>query len=93
MSILGSPASVLIGDFWLVKAMDSILSSEKSGNIVIRIFAKTLSDLAEGETYTLYADGSELFQTTLTGTVTTVNESGENTQAGNFGGFGGFGRR
>jgi len=49
MSILGSPASVLIGDFWLVKAMDSILSSEKSGNIVIRIFAKTLSDLAEGE--------------------------------------------
>ena len=50
-------------------------------------------DLAEGETYTLYADGSELFQTTLTGTVTTVNESGENTQAGNFGGFGGFGRR
>ena len=49
MSLLGGPASVLIGDFWLVKAMDSILSSEKSGNIVIRIFAKTLSDLAEGE--------------------------------------------
>ena len=49
MSILGSPASVLIGDYWLVKAMDSILSAEKCSEVVIRIFAKTLSDLAEGE--------------------------------------------
>lgn len=49
MSLLGGPASVLIGDYWLVRAMDNILSSSSYGNIVIRIFAKTLSDLAEGE--------------------------------------------
>ena len=48
-SILGGPASVLIGDFWLVKAVDNILSSTSHGEEVIRIFSKTLSDLAEGE--------------------------------------------
>ena len=48
MSILGGPASVLLGDYWLVKAVSAILSSSKSDRI-IRIFAKTLSDLAEGE--------------------------------------------
>lgn len=49
MSLLGGPASVLIGDFWLVRAMEDILASPELGNVVIRIFAKTLSDLAEGE--------------------------------------------
>ncbi|MBR5660898.1 MAG: polyprenyl synthetase family protein [Bacteroidales bacterium] len=49
MSLLGGPASVLIGDFWLVRAMEIILSSETRGTRAIRIFAKTLSDLAEGE--------------------------------------------
>lgn len=48
-SMLGNTASVLLGDFWLVKAMDQILSTGKLGNSVIRVFAKTLSDLAEGE--------------------------------------------
>ena len=48
MSILGGPASVLLGDYWLVKAVSAILSSSKSDRI-IRIFAKTLGDLAEGE--------------------------------------------
>ncbi len=48
MSLLGPTASVLIGDFWLVKAMEGILSSDGSGD-VIRIFSRTLSDLAEGE--------------------------------------------
>lgn len=48
MSILGGPASVLLGDYWLVKAVDVILSSTK-GDTIIRIFAKTLGDLAEGE--------------------------------------------
>lgn len=47
-SILGGPASVLLGDYWLVKAVDIILSSEHSGEVV-RLFSKTLSDLAEGE--------------------------------------------
>lgn len=49
MSLLGGPASVLIGDYWLVKAVENILSSRDLGQVVIRIFAKTLSDLAEGE--------------------------------------------
>ena len=48
-SLLGGPASVLIGDFWLVRAMELILSSKTYGATVIRVFAKTLSDLAEGE--------------------------------------------
>lgn len=48
MSLLGGPASVLIGDYWLVKAMENILASD-DGDEVIRIFAKTLGDLAEGE--------------------------------------------
>ena len=49
MAILGGPASVLLGDFWLVKAMENILASSSRGNEVIRIFSKTLSLLAEGE--------------------------------------------
>lgn len=48
-SLMGPSASVLVGDFWLVKAMGCILDAEHSSNEVIRIFAKTLSDLAEGE--------------------------------------------
>ena len=47
-SILGGPASVLLGDFWLVKAVDLILSSSHSEEVV-KLFSKTLSDLAEGE--------------------------------------------
>ena len=49
MSLLGESASVLIGDYWLVKAVENILAAEKNSEAVIRIFAKTLSDLAEGE--------------------------------------------
>ena len=49
MSILSSPASVLIGDYWLVKAIRCILDAERYSERAIRLFAKTLSDLAEGE--------------------------------------------
>lgn len=49
MAILGGPASVLLGDFWLVKALENILASPANCNEVIRIFAGTLSSLAEGE--------------------------------------------
>lgn len=48
-SILGDNASVLLGDFWLVRAVDVILSSEKYSQEVVKLFAKTLADLAEGE--------------------------------------------
>ena len=49
MSVLNAPASVLIGDYWLTKAMELILSAGSHAFEVISIFAKTLSDLAEGE--------------------------------------------
>jgi octaprenyl-diphosphate synthase len=49
MSLMGPSVSVLIGDYWLVKAMELILGDEDSDTRVIKIFSKTLSDLAEGE--------------------------------------------
>lgn len=49
MSLMGPSVSVLVGDYWLVKAMDLILGSPVGGTRVIRIFSKTLADLAEGE--------------------------------------------
>ena len=48
-SVLGGPASVLVGDFWLVKAVDTVLESDRHGDNVIRLFSRTLSNLAEGE--------------------------------------------
>ncbi len=53
MSLMGPSVSVLLGDYWLVKAMENVLGndSEKadSDNRATRIFSKTLSDLACGE--------------------------------------------
>lgn len=49
MALLGSRASVLLGDFWLVRAVARILEATRESSRVIRIFADTLSDLAEGE--------------------------------------------
>ena len=48
-SILGDRASVLLGDYWLVSAVSLILDTGAHSDEMIRIFAKTLSDLAEGE--------------------------------------------
>lgn len=48
-SLMGPSVSVLVGDYWLVKAMELILSASNHGDRVIKIFSKTLSDLAEGE--------------------------------------------
>jgi len=49
-ALLGGTASVLLGDSWLVKALDSILDApgESSGQ-VLRLFSWTLSELAAGE--------------------------------------------
>lgn len=49
MSLMGPAVSVLVGDYWLVKAMDLILDAGDDSSRVMKIFAKTLSDLAEGE--------------------------------------------
>jgi len=60
MSLLGSRAAVLLGDYWLVKAMDNIFSGTTDTNRVLRIFSRTLSDLAEGEMLQLQkADGGD----------------------------------
>ena len=50
-SLLGPSASVLVGDFWLVRAIRMILGedSRSCDPQVIRIFSRTLSCLAEGE--------------------------------------------
>ena len=49
MSLMGPSVSVLVGDYWLVKAMELILADAEADTKVIKIFSKTLSDLAEGE--------------------------------------------
>ena len=59
MSLLGSSAAVLVGDFWLVRAVDEVLSAESHKLEVIALFSKTLSDLAEGEMFQLQKAGSD----------------------------------
>ena len=49
MSLMGPSVSVLLGDYWLVKAMELILQDAETDVAVIKIFSRTLSDLAEGE--------------------------------------------
>ena len=48
-AILGPKASVLVGDFWLVKAMGCVQGASDGGRKVQNVFSKTLSDLTEGE--------------------------------------------
>ncbi|MBQ3608075.1 MAG: polyprenyl synthetase family protein [Bacteroidales bacterium] len=49
MSLMGSSVSVLVGDYWLVKAMELVLDAADDSSKVMKVFSKTLSDLAEGE--------------------------------------------
>lgn len=49
MSLMGPEVSVLLGDYWLVNAMELIIDASYDTREVLRIFSKTLSDLAEGE--------------------------------------------
>lgn len=56
-SRLGPSRAVLLGDFWLAKAVDVILGA-KSADSVRSIFSKTLSDLAEGEMLQLEKSGT-----------------------------------
>ena len=48
-SFLNPHASVLIGDYWLVKAVNTILGASQNTDRVTRIFAATLGHLAQGE--------------------------------------------
>lgn len=49
MSLMGPGVAVLLGDYWLVKAMEQVLGAGDTDAKTIRIFSKTLSDLAVGE--------------------------------------------
>ena len=48
-SLFGADVSVLLGDYWLSRAVDAIVGTEDFDVRVIRVFTKTLRDLAEGE--------------------------------------------
>ena len=48
-SLMGPSTSVLLGDFWLVRAMNCILKAKRNVLEVTEIFSKTLGALAEGE--------------------------------------------
>jgi len=56
LSMLGGSPSVLIGDYWLVRAISIILDTEHHDE-AIAMFSKTLSDLAEGEMLQLQKAG------------------------------------
>lgn len=47
--MMGPGVSVLLGDFWLVRALNAILDGGAQKERVLELFARTLSDLAEGE--------------------------------------------
>ena len=48
-ALLGGPAAVLVGDFWLARAVEMVLDSSHREDSVVKLFSKTLVDLAEGE--------------------------------------------
>lgn len=48
-SLMGPSVSVLVGDYWLVSAMNEIQGVKNFGPRLISIFSRTLTHLAEGE--------------------------------------------
>lgn len=61
-SRLGPSAAVLVGDFWLAKAMEINIASEHK-NSVMKVFSKAMTNLAEGEMLQLQnasGDGSKI---------------------------------
>ena len=57
-STLGAKPSVLIGDFWLVKTMTTVLHCGKHFSEVSDLFSKTEQDLVEGELLQMAKAGS-----------------------------------
>lgn len=47
-SLFGPSHAVLIGDFWLARAVELVLSAQRQSKVV-KLFSKTLTDLSEGE--------------------------------------------
>ena len=61
-SRFGAGVAVLVGDYWLSRAIELIMASECSDKI-ITLFSKTISDLVQGEIFQLQK--SELLDTSL----------------------------
>lgn len=55
--LMGPGAAVLVGDFWLSRAVEQVEQSEHQ-SYVTKLFARTLSDLAEGEMLQLQKAGT-----------------------------------
>ncbi len=51
-ALLGPSAAVLVGDYWLAKAVETVFATDRFSKVV-RLFSRTLTDLAEGEMYQL----------------------------------------
>ena len=47
-SKMGASSAVLVGDFWLARAVEVVLDADGNREVV-KLFSKTLTDLAEGE--------------------------------------------
>lgn len=48
-SLLGGGPAVLVGDFWLVRALAAVMNASKNVLPVVHLCEKTLTDLSEGE--------------------------------------------
>lgn len=48
-ALLDNSAAVLVGDYWLVSCMQTVLKAPSENNRVLRLFADTLGHLAQGE--------------------------------------------
>ena len=58
LSTLGAKPSVLIGDFWLARAMDLVLRCENHSREILTCFSDTVQDLVEGEMLQMTKAGS-----------------------------------
>ena len=94
---MGETAAVLVGDFWLSKAVHTVLAASAEKN-VIQLFARTLSDLAKGEMLQLqnaatgktseedyfnviYCKTASLFETAAVAGAVSVNASEQKVEA------------
>ncbi len=48
-ALLNNSAAVLVGDYWLVRCMITVLDTPSKDNRVLRLYAQTLGALAQGE--------------------------------------------
>jgi len=55
-SLLGPSVAVLVGDFWLARAVELVIATQHRDSVV-KLFSKTLTDLSEGEMLQLQKAG------------------------------------